>query len=68
MAYEWVYASGAVWVPFDLQSQSNIEGVWKRAEATWIYVGSFRDKAYINGPELYVHYLGNDLPIARRCL
>ncbi|KAG0163902.1 hypothetical protein DFQ29_002729, partial [Apophysomyces sp. BC1021] len=58
MSYQWVYASGASWVPFDTKSQLHIEDIWRRASATWIYIGSFRDSAYVDGPNLYVHYLG----------
>ncbi|KAG0173736.1 hypothetical protein DFQ28_009112, partial [Apophysomyces sp. BC1034] len=67
MTFEWVYASGAIWVPFDTKSQQQIEDVWRHHTASYIYIGSFRAEAYVNGPGLYVHFSGSSMPIARRC-
>ncbi|ORX62628.1 hypothetical protein DM01DRAFT_1330758 [Hesseltinella vesiculosa] len=63
---KWFYSAGSAWVPFDAQSTRQIETLWRNARAAWIYVGSFRAQAYVNGPGLSVNYNGYNYPICRR--
>ncbi|KAI8066550.1 hypothetical protein BC940DRAFT_302427 [Gongronella butleri] len=62
----WYYSAGSTWVPFDTQSQKRIENLWRTAGAAWLYVGSFRGNAYVNGPSLCINYNGYNYPICRR--
>ncbi|KAI8331958.1 hypothetical protein BC941DRAFT_438065 [Chlamydoabsidia padenii] len=68
MSYQWCYAAGSYWIPFDKSTQCAIENLWRQSSAAWIYVGTFRDKAYVNGPGLYIHYAGNNYTIFRDSL
>ncbi|KAI8066548.1 hypothetical protein BC940DRAFT_302426 [Gongronella butleri] len=63
---KWYYAAGSAWVPFDDQSQLQIESLWRTSNAAWIYINAFRAKAYVNGPALYVTCNGHNYPIARK--
>jgi hypothetical protein len=65
MAFQWVYANGSYWVPLDIRAQRNIEALWSRNAANWIYTTIFPSPVYVDISQMVLIHGDFSYAIAR---